>query len=104
MAAYLLLLFRWILDDRLIADINLLSFIVPLLNADKDLSKPGSYRPVTLTKFFIWVLENVLKTKLMEHTESLRLLSPGQHKFHCNLIMLKEESEQSKYVERSDQI
>ena len=40
---------RKILDDRIIPVINLLNIISPLLKPGKDQSKPGSYRPVSLT-------------------------------------------------------
>ena len=57
-------LFRIILDERMVPDINLLNLISPLITRWMDQSKPGSYRPVSLTEFYFWVLEKVLKTKL----------------------------------------
>ena len=69
------------LDERTIPEINLLSLIAPLPKPDKDPSKAGSYRPVSLTEVFIRVMEKTLKIKMVEHVECLRLFGAGQHGF-----------------------
>ena len=74
-------LFRKILDERRVPDINLLNLISPLLKPGKDQSKPGSYRPVSLTEFFFRVLEKVLKTKMAAHADRMEILSKDQHGF-----------------------
>ena len=74
-------LFRKILDDRKIPVINLLNIISPLLKPGKDQSKPGSYRPVSLTEFFFRILEKVLKTKMASHADRRGILSKDQHGF-----------------------
>ena len=43
-------LFRKIIKERKIPDINLISLISPLLKPGKDASKPSSYCPATLTE------------------------------------------------------
>ena len=74
-------LFRKILKERKIPDINLISLISPLLKPGKDASKPSSYRPVALTELWIRILEKILKTELQWHAERLGLLSEDQHGF-----------------------
>ena len=74
-------LFRKILDERTIPEINLLSLIAPLPKPDKDPSKAGSYRPVSLTEVFIRVMEKTLKIKMVEHAECFGLFGAGQHGF-----------------------
>ena len=74
-------LFRKMIDDRVVPKINLINHISPLLKPGKDPSKPGSYRPVSLTEFFFRVLEKVLKTKMASHADRFGILSNDQHGF-----------------------
>ena len=74
-------LFRKMIDDRTVPKINLINHISPLLKPGKDPSKPGSYRPVSLTEFFFRVLEKVLKTRMASHADRFGVLSNDQHGF-----------------------
>ena len=74
-------LFRKMIDDWVVPEINLINHISPLLKPGKDPSKPGSYRPVSLTEFFFRVLEKVLKTRMALHADRFGVLSNNQHGF-----------------------
>ena len=74
-------LFRKTIDNRMVPEINLINHISPLLKPGKDPSKPGSYRPVSLTEFFFRVLEKVLKVRMASHADRFGILSKDQHGF-----------------------
>ena len=74
-------LFGKMIDDRVVPEINLINLISPLLKPGKDPSKPGSYRPVSLTEFFFRVLEKVLKVRIASHADRFGILSKDQHGF-----------------------
>ena len=69
-APLLHILFKKILKERSIPDINLISLISPLLKPNKDASKPSSYRLVVLTELWIRILEKVLKEQLQGFAET----------------------------------
>jgi hypothetical protein len=46
-----------------------------------DKSKPGNYRPVSLTSIVCKILESLIRDKMMEHLEANNLLSDCQHGF-----------------------
>ena len=52
-----------------------------LLFMKGDKSKPGNYRPVSLTNVLGKVMESIIRDKVVEHRESNSFLSECQHSF-----------------------
>ena len=58
-----------------------MTIVSPQLKPTKNLAKPDSYRPISLTEVGFRILERVMKKKIMQHILDNNLISLEQHGF-----------------------
>lgn len=80
--------------------------IIPISKPGKDSSKPGSYRPVSLTCCLSKVLEKMVAARLMWYLESNNLISPAQagfrkHRSTIDQLTRLETAIQESFAERN---
>lgn len=74
-------MYNIIFASRNIPNDWLLANVIPIFKQKGSASKPGSYRPISLTCVACKVMESCVKEKINTHLSVNELLSPHQHGF-----------------------